>query len=76
MIVIPHFAHFPDIACPISTGESVRHMQMKQQARSLFKSVGLRARESFRRFGLRSDRRAADGLIQWRHGPQDHAAGL
>lgn len=30
-IVVPHFAHYSDTGCPMSEGESMRHLEMKLQ---------------------------------------------
>lgn len=35
-IVVPHFAHYSDTGCPMSEGESVRHLEMKIQIGRLF----------------------------------------
>ncbi len=37
-VVVWHFAHHPYAACPLSEGESLRHMEMKEQAGKLFDS--------------------------------------
>ena len=41
MIVVPHFAHRPDSSCSFSTGESMRHLEMKSQIGKLFEKTPL-----------------------------------
>ena len=53
--VVPHFAHFADIGCPLSQGESMRHMEMKLQIGALFPGASYEVR-----FGAE---RRADVLI-------------
>ncbi len=36
MLVTPHFAHGAGSACPLATGESPRHMEMKHQVAKIF----------------------------------------
>jgi hypothetical protein len=55
-IVVPHFAHYADIGCPLSQGESMRHLEMKLQIGALFENATYEVR-----FGAE---RRADVLIE------------
>lgn len=43
-IVVPHFAHYADIGCPLSQGESMRHLEMKMQVGALFPNAAYEVR--------------------------------
>lgn len=43
-LVVPHFAHYADEGCPLSQGESLRHMEMKLQIGALFPGAAYEVR--------------------------------